>query len=147
MRKFVLPILALFAAGLLTALPARAQAGPLVAGNVYSVTPNGCYIRNDNGLTFLSGLSASFYVHGVRVNLGYLSPGMAVSAYPVAGYPVQYRPVPYYGRYRGWGYRYWRRDRRGDDYRDRDGGRRWWGRDRWHGRGHDRGRRWHHDDH
>lgn len=80
MKKFL--VASLTTVCLLLAGPSQASAQTnLVAGNVWQVNEQGVYIQNSNGVTFLPGYEASFYLNGRPVDYRYLGVGQSVNAY------------------------------------------------------------------
>ena len=80
MRKLIIASITSLCLTLAAAGSASAQTS-LVAGNVWQVNEQGVYIQNSNGVTFVPGYEASFYVNGAPADYRYLWVGQPVNAY------------------------------------------------------------------
>ena len=147
MRK-ILGSFVLAGALMLVSSPAQAQ----VSGNVYQIVPQGVYIQNSNGISFVPSSSASFRVGNQQVHLNTLPVGAPVNAYMNSNYQPQYVPVEYYQQHPNWDWNRhvsgWQQDRKNWHH---DNGR-WHNQDKWEKKHHkhkkdhhDNGRRKGHD--
>lgn len=125
MRKSLCSLLLL---GGLTLSGSPAFGQPQIAGNVYQVVPQGVYIQNSNGISFVPQASASFRVGNTAINLSALHVGSPINAYSQT-YRPQYVPIEYYQQHPDWDWNRhvngWQQDRK---YWKHDNG-------RWHNEG------------
>lgn len=135
---------------LVLALLSPAYAQGYLNGQVYQTTPQGVYLQNQQGISFIPSALATFRVGGARVSLSALGVGSPVQAYYQPSYVPQCVPTEYYQEHRDWD---WNRQRqswaneRQDWHQDHgrwsrnhhdNGHHNGWKKHRGHGHGHDR---------